>query len=94
MNKLFAVFGGKFKFQSQDSDLEYSFWRFGDVTNPSPFLKKKPPLSVVRMLSADSLEGDKIEKKVQNSAAAVTGRSHGFRLRNIKEVTNSLICSV
>ena len=87
MNKLFTVFGGKFEFQSQDSEVS----RFD---KPIALSKKKPPLSVVRMLSADSLEGDKIEKKVQNSAAAVTGRSHGFRLRNIKEVTNSLICSV
>ena len=28
MNKLFTVMGGKFKFQVQDSDLEYLFWRF------------------------------------------------------------------
>ena len=79
LNKLFTVLGGKFEFQSKNSDLEYFFWRFGDLTNPSQFLKK-PPFSVLRMLSADSLEGDKIEKKVQNSAAAVTGSSHGFRL--------------
>ena len=34
--------GGKFKFQGQDSDLEYIFLRFGDLTNPSHFLKKTP----------------------------------------------------
>ena len=28
MNKLFSVIGGKFKFQVQDIDLEYSSWRF------------------------------------------------------------------
>ena len=28
LNKLFIVMGGKFKFQVQDSDLEYLFWRF------------------------------------------------------------------
>ena len=28
LNKLFTVMGGKFKFQVQDSDLEYLFWRF------------------------------------------------------------------
>ena len=38
--KLFTVFGGKFKFQGQNSDLEYFFGRFGDLTNPSHFLKK------------------------------------------------------
>ena len=37
LNKLFTVFGGKFKFQGQDSDLEYFF---GNLTNPSHFLKK------------------------------------------------------
>ena len=26
--ELFTVMGGKFKFQVQDSDLEYLFWRF------------------------------------------------------------------
>ena len=34
MNKLFTVMGGKFKFQVQDSDLEYLFWQC-----------KKPPVS-------------------------------------------------
>ena len=28
LNLLFAVIGGKFKFQVQDNDLEYFFWRF------------------------------------------------------------------
>ena len=32
---LSTVFGGKFKFQGQDSDLEYFLGRFGDLTNPS-----------------------------------------------------------
>ena len=27
LNKLFTVMGGKFKFQVQDSDLEYLFWQ-------------------------------------------------------------------
>jgi len=34
---LFTAFGGKFEFQSRDSDLEYFF---GDLTNPLHFLKK------------------------------------------------------
>ena len=33
-------YGEKFKFQVQDSDLEYFFWRFGDLKNTSHFLKK------------------------------------------------------
>ena len=36
--------GRKFKFHVQDSDLEYLFWRFGDLKNELHFLKKKPPL--------------------------------------------------
>ena len=28
LNELFTVMGGKFKFQIQDSNLEYLFWRF------------------------------------------------------------------
>ena len=32
--------GGNFKFQVHDSDLEYFFWRFGDLKNESHFLKK------------------------------------------------------
>ena len=35
----------KFKFQAQDSFLEYFY--FGDLKNESNFLKKKPPLDVV-----------------------------------------------
>ena len=37
--------GGNFKFQVQDSFLEYFFWRFGDLKNELLFLKKKPPLA-------------------------------------------------
>ena len=33
-----------FKFQAQDSFLEYFFGRLGDLKNESHFLKKKPPL--------------------------------------------------
>ena len=40
LNLLFTVFGGKFKFQAQDSFSEYFFWRFGDLKNASHFLKK------------------------------------------------------
>ena len=40
LNLLFTVFGGKFKFQAQDSFSEYFFWRFGDLENESHFLKK------------------------------------------------------
>ena len=36
----FTVIGGKFKFQAQDSFLEYFFLRFGDLKNESHFLKK------------------------------------------------------
>ena len=32
--------GGNFKFQVQDSFLEYFFWRFEDLKNESHFLKK------------------------------------------------------
>ena len=31
MNLLFTVIGRKFKFQVQDSDLEYLFWRFENL---------------------------------------------------------------
>ena len=41
MNLLFTVIGGKFKFQVQDSFLEYFFWRFGKRIALS---EKKPPL--------------------------------------------------
>ena len=37
MNLLSTVIGGEFKFQVQDSDLEYFF---GDLKNTSHFLKK------------------------------------------------------
>ena len=40
LNKLFTIMDGNFKFQVQDSDLEYFFWRFGDLKNESHFLKK------------------------------------------------------
>ena len=36
----FTVIGRKFKFQAQDSFLEYFFLRFGDLKNESRFLKK------------------------------------------------------
>ena len=36
--------GGNFKFQVQDSDLEYLFLRFGDLKKESHFVKK-PPLA-------------------------------------------------
>ena len=36
--------GGNFKFQVQDSFLEYFFLRFGDLKKESHFLKKKSPL--------------------------------------------------
>ena len=35
-----SVIGVKFKFQVQDSDLEYFFWRFGFLKNTWHFLKK------------------------------------------------------
>ena len=41
MNKLFTVMGRKFKFQVQDSDLEYLFWRFEKRITLS---EKKPNL--------------------------------------------------
>ena len=41
LNKLFTVIVRKFKFQVQDSDLEYLFWRFDKHIALSG---KKPPL--------------------------------------------------
>ena len=38
--KHYYVMGGNFKFQVQDSFLEYFFPRFGDLKNESHFLKK------------------------------------------------------
>ena len=40
LNKLFTDMGGKFKFQAQDSFLEYFFERLGDLKKESHFLKK------------------------------------------------------
>ena len=34
----------KFKFQAQDSFLEYFFWRFGDLKKRIARSEKKPPL--------------------------------------------------
>jgi hypothetical protein len=42
--------GGNFKFQVQDSDLEYFFWRFGDLKNESHFLKKPRTLRMTTTL--------------------------------------------
>ena len=36
----YTVIGRKFKFQTQDSVLEYFFWRFADLENESNFLKR------------------------------------------------------
>ena len=33
---------GNFEFQTQDSFLEYLFWRFGDLKDELHFLKKTP----------------------------------------------------
>ena len=41
MNKLFTVMGGKFKFQVQDSDLEYLSWQ---CEKHIALSEKKPPL--------------------------------------------------
>ena len=41
--KLFTVFGGKFKFQGQNSDLEYFFGRFD---KPIALSEKKTPLAI------------------------------------------------
>ena len=43
LNKLFTVFGGKFKFSAQNSDLEYLSWRCKNVPVSSDF---NPPLVV------------------------------------------------
>ena len=40
LNKLFTVMSGKFKFQVQDNDLKYLFWRFDKYIALS---EKKPP---------------------------------------------------
>ena len=43
LNKLFTVFGEKFKFSAQNSDLEYLSWRCKNVPVSSDF---NPPLVV------------------------------------------------
>ena len=40
MNFLLSIIGGKFKFEAQDSFLEYFFLKFGDEKNETHFLKK------------------------------------------------------
>ena len=47
--------GGKFKFQVQDSDLEYLFWRFDKHVALS---EKKLPLTYTT-LNLDRIEGKK-----------------------------------
>ena len=42
--QLYTVIGGKFKFQAEDSFLEYFFLRFGDLKNFIALSEKKPPL--------------------------------------------------
>ena len=44
MNKLFTVFGGKFKFSAQNSDLEYLCWQRKNSQVSSDL---KPPLDVL-----------------------------------------------
>ena len=44
LNKLFTVLGGKFKFSTQDSDLEYLCWRCKNSPVSSDL---KPPLARV-----------------------------------------------
>ena len=48
MNLLFTVIGGKFKFQVQDSFLEYFY--FGDLKKNIPLSEKKPTLALVQKL--------------------------------------------
>jgi hypothetical protein len=43
LNKLFTVFGGKFRFSAQNRDLEYLSWRCKNVPVSSDF---NPPLVV------------------------------------------------
>ena len=50
MNKLFTVMGGKFKFQVQDSDLEYLFWQ---CEKHIALSEKKPPLMLKWVISAE-----------------------------------------
>ena len=45
LNKLFTVLGEKFKFSTQDSDLEYLFWRSKNSPVSSDL---KPPLIAVQ----------------------------------------------
>ena len=47
MNKLFTVFGGKFKFQGQDSDLDYFFFEVWRFDKPIALLEKKTPLVAI-----------------------------------------------
>ena len=42
LNNLFTVLGGKFKLSAQDSDLEYSFWKY---KNPPASSDLKPILT-------------------------------------------------
>ena len=39
------MIGRKFKFQAQDSFLEYFFWRFGDLKKRIALSEKKTPLA-------------------------------------------------
>ena len=52
LNFPFTVVGGKFKFQAQDSFLEYFFWRFEKCITLS---EKKPPLAVNKWLKCKKL---------------------------------------
>ena len=50
---MYTVIGGKFKFQAQDSFLEYFY--FGDLKNEFALSEKKPPLAgVVSLLRAQT----------------------------------------
>ena len=44
-----AILNLKFKFQAQDSFLEYFFWRFGDLKKRIALSEKKPTLACISL---------------------------------------------
>ena len=62
LNKLFTIFGGKFKFQGPDSDLECFF---GDLTNTSHFLEKPPLVSIVTIVEHSEEQSTKCKFMLQ-----------------------------
>ena len=55
MNLLFTIIGGKFKFQAQDSFLEYSFFEIWRSEKRIALSEKKPPLGKISKLSKTAI---------------------------------------